>query len=158
MNDPLPYRLADTPIGAVTIEDWFYRMGDRALGPIPRVELERLLSTRQIGPAVQVWKDGMPSWVPAARVPGLVPPEGGLQFIVPTGRTSASSLAAGYLGLFGIVVLPLAPAALVLGILGVRDLRKNPEKNGWGRAITGIALGGLMTLIALAMLLSLLTR
>jgi hypothetical protein len=43
-------------------------------------------------------------------------------------------------------VFPLGYAALVLGILGVRDLRAHPEKNGWGRAITGIVLGALITI------------
>ena len=125
---------------------WFYRVGESQLGPVPMIELQRLLAAGQIGPAVAVWREGMPSWLPASQIPGMMASEGGLQFIVPTGRTSQSSLAAGYLGLFGLVFCPLGPAALVFGILGVRDLKKHPEKNGWGRAITGIVLGALTTI------------
>ena len=58
-------------------------------------------------------------------------------------------MAAGYLGIFGFFFPPIGVAALVLGILGVRDLKNHPEKNGWGRAITGIVLGALMTLATL---------
>lgn len=124
---------------------WFYRVGESQWGPVPATELKRLMSTGQLGPAIAVWRDGMPGWMPASLVPGLHPTEGGLQFLVPTGRTSKSSMAAGYLGLFALLFLPLAPAALVFGILGVRDLKRHPEKNGWARAITGIVLGGLTT-------------
>ncbi len=130
---------------------WFYRVGGSQLGPVPMLELQRLMSSGQIGPAIAVWREGMPDWMPAAQVlvgqmPGMLPNENGLQFLVPTGRTSKTSMAAGYLGLFGLLFFPMGPAALVLGIVGVRDLKKHPEKNGWGRAITGIVLGGLITL------------
>ncbi|HSO32748.1 MAG TPA: GYF domain-containing protein [Labilithrix sp.] len=136
---------------------WFYRVGESQVGPVPIVELQRLLGAGQIGPAAAVWRDGMPSWVPAGQVPGLMPAENGLQYIVPTGRTSRSSMAAGYLGIFGLFFFPLGVAAVVLGIVGIRDLKKHPEKNGWGRAITGIVLGGLTT-VGLVFLLVLIAR
>ena len=125
---------------------WFYRVGESQLGPVPVIELQRLMGSGQIGPSVALWREGMPGWVPASHVPALTPSEGGLQFLVPTGRTSGLSMTAGYLAIFGFFFPPLAPVALVLGILGVRDLRRHPQKNGWGRAITGIVLGGLVTL------------
>lgn len=125
---------------------WFYRVGESQIGPVPMMELQRLMGTGQIGPSVALWKEGMAGWVPASQVPALMPAEGGLQFLVPTGRTSGLALTAGYLGIFGFFFPPLAPVALVLGILGVRDLKRHREKNGWGRAITGIVLGGLLTL------------
>jgi hypothetical protein len=125
---------------------WFYRVGESQLGPVPMFELQRLIAGGQIGRAVTVWREGMPGWIPASHVPGLLPTDNGLHFIVPTGQTSKSALAAGYLGLFGIFFFPLGIAGLVLGIIGVRDLRRNPDKNGWARAITGIVLGGLVTL------------
>ncbi len=40
----------------------------------------------------------------------------------------------------------LGPAALVLGILGVRYVKANPTAKGTGHAIAGIVLGGLTTL------------
>jgi hypothetical protein len=125
---------------------WFYRVGATQLGPVPRVELQQMIARGQIGPSVALWTDGMSDWMPASHVPGFMPSEQGLQFLVPTARTSASAMASGYLGIFGFFFPPFGIAALVLGILGVRDLKKHPEKNGWGRAITGIVLGGLLTL------------
>jgi hypothetical protein len=137
---------------------WFYRVGESQIGPVPLVELRRLMGIGQLGPSIAVWREGMPGWMPAAQVPGLMASEGGLQFIVPTGRTSKAALVAGYLGLFGLIFLPFGPVALVLGILGVRDLKRNPHKNGWGRAITGIVLGGLLTLAALCWVFVVATR
>jgi hypothetical protein len=132
----------------------FYRLGESQLGPVPMIELRRLIGSGQIGPAIAVWREGMPGWIPASQVPGMLPSEEGLQFLVPTGRTSKSSMAAGYLGLFGLIFPPLGVAALVLGIVGVRDLQQHREKNGWGRAITGIVLGGLVTLALLLWLVA----
>lgn len=131
---------------------YYYRYGEAQYGPIPRAELERLIAAGQLTRATPVWGDGMAGWAPASHLPGPVADEGGIQFLIPTARTSRYSLAAGYLGLFGIVVFPLAPFAILLGILGIRDLKRNPEKNGWGRAITGVVLGGLTTLGALVVL------
>ncbi|HVH47546.1 MAG TPA: DUF4339 domain-containing protein [Labilithrix sp.] len=130
-------------------EAWFYRLGESQLGPVSTEELRRLIGTRQIGPAIAVWREGLPGWMPASQVPQLLPSEGGLKFIVPTGRTSGASMAAGYLGLFGFFFPPLGLAALILGLIGVRDLRRNREKNGWGRAVTGIVLGGLLTALTI---------
>ena len=38
-----------------------------------------------------------------------------------------------------------APFALVIGILAVRDIKKNPKKHGLGRAWFGIIMGALGT-------------
>ena len=128
---------------------WFYRVGTTQLGPVPMVELQQMIARGQLGPGVTLWSEGMPDWTPAAHVPGFMPSEQGLQFLVPTARTSGSAMAAGYLGIFGFFFPPMGIAALILGIMGIRDLKKHPEKNGWGRAITGIVMGGLMTLAML---------
>jgi phage FluMu protein Com len=59
------------------------------------------------------------------------------------------ALAAYYLGVFSLIPclgLLLGPAALVLGILGMRHVKANPTAKGTGHAIAGIVLGGLTTL------------
>lgn len=53
-----------------------------------------------------------------------------LRWLVPVQR-SGWAIAAGYAGLFGLVIVP-APIALVLGILALRDLGAHPEKHGRG--------------------------
>src|SRR5262249_42831092 len=59
------------------------------------------------------------------------------------------ALAAYYLGVFGLIPclgLLLGPAALILGILGMRYVKANPTAKGTGHAIAGIIMGSLATL------------
>src|SRR5215213_10706907 len=76
----------------------------------------------------------------------------GMRMLMPVGR-SEWAIAAGYAGLFGFTVF-LAPIALVLGIVAMFDLKRNPDKHGWGRAIFGTLVGVLGTglLIAIALM------
>lgn len=55
-----------------------------------------------------------------------------MRMLLPVGR-SGLAIAAGYAGLFALLIVP-APLALVLGILAVRDIKKNPRNTGWARA------------------------
>ncbi len=66
-----------------------------------------------------------------------------MRMLLPVGR-SGFAIAASYAGLFALLVVP-APLALLLGILAVRDLRRNPKKYGMGRAIFGVVMGALGT-------------
>lgn len=59
------------------------------------------------------------------------------------------ALVAYYLGVFSLIPclgLLLGPAALVLGILGLRYVKANPTAKGTGHAIAGIVMGVLTTL------------
>jgi hypothetical protein len=67
----------------------------------------------------------------------------GMRMLMPVGR-SGWAIAAGYAGLFGLVIFP-APLALVLGLVAMFDLKRNPKKHGWGRAIFGTVVGLLGT-------------
>lgn len=62
-----------------------------------------------------------------------------MRFLLPVGR-SGYAIAAGYLGLFSILIV-FAPFALLFGVLAVIDIKKNKEKHGMGRAIFGIVMG-----------------
>jgi hypothetical protein len=66
-----------------------------------------------------------------------------LQWMLPVGR-SGYAVAAGYLGLLSLLVVP-APLALLFGILAIKDIERNPERLGKGRAIFGIVMGVLGT-------------
>ena len=80
----------------------------------------------------------------------------GLQYVIPI-NTSGLAIAAGYVGLISVLCLP-APLALLLGILALRHLKKNPKLHGKGRAIFAIVMGSLfmfapaigMTILALS--------
>jgi Na+/H+-dicarboxylate symporter len=71
--------------------------------------------------------------------------------LLPVGR-SGLAIAAGYLGLFGLVIFPLAFIGLIIGVLAIRDLKQNPEKHGMGRAIFGVVVGALWAVALVAFL------
>ena len=76
---------------------------------------------------------------PVASVPFGSDPHDPMHWMLPTGRTP-QSIAAGYLGLFGLVIFPLAPFAIGFGIWAlVRS--KQTGKHGRGRAVFGIIAG-----------------
>ena len=62
-----------------------------------------------------------------------------MRFLLPVGR-SGWAVAAGYLGLFSVCPI-LAPIAVVVSIVALRDLKINPKKFGKGRAIFGLVMG-----------------
>jgi hypothetical protein len=66
-----------------------------------------------------------------------------MRTLLPVGR-SWWAIAAGYLGLFSLLVFP-APLALLTGIVGIIDIRRHPHRHGMGRCIFGIVMGGFGT-------------
>ena len=50
---------------------WFYLKNGRRVGPFSPVELETMAATGQLVPADSVRKEGMPEWMPAAKISGL---------------------------------------------------------------------------------------
>lgn len=103
-------------------------------------------------PGSQRYWDGK-AWTSHAAAP-VRPPErlgdsAGMRMLLPVGR-SPLAIVAGYLGLVSVLCVP-APFALGFGIAAAVDLKRHPEKHGWGRAIFGIVMGGLFTLLAIVM-------
>jgi hypothetical protein len=72
-------------------------------------------------------------------------------FAIPVGRTGLS-IVAGYLGLLSILP-PFAPISLVVSILALNQLKNNPGKLGRGRAIFGLIMGILGSIILVLLLL-----
>lgn len=66
-------------------------------------------------------------------------------------KVSGLALAAGYVGLVSLCLVP-APFAILLGILALCDLRKHPGKQGYGRAIFAIVMGTLALIMGLGLL------
>ncbi|NQU24120.1 MAG: DUF4190 domain-containing protein [Candidatus Nealsonbacteria bacterium] len=79
-----------------------------------------------------------------------------VRMLIPVGR-SALAIAAGYAGLFAVLIFP-APIALILGILAVRDIRRHPKKHGMGRAVFGIVMGGIGSVFLLFGLVGLIAQ
>jgi hypothetical protein len=67
-----------------------------------------------------------------------------MRMLLPVGR-SPWAIAAGYVALFAILLFPLAPVALALGLQARRDIRRTPGLHGMGRAAFAIVVGGLWT-------------
>ena len=75
-----------------------------------------------------------------------------VRMLLPVGR-SGWAIAAGYAGLFAIVCFP-APLAIILGVIAIVHLRRNPKLHGWGRAIFGLVMGVICTIFLVLMLVS----
>jgi hypothetical protein len=76
--------------------------------------------------------------------------DGGISTLIP--YTNPKALIAYYLGIFGLIpcLWPvLGPAAFILGILGLRYLKRRPGAHGIAHAIVGIVLGSLETIAAI---------
>ena len=57
--------------------------------------------------------------------------DAGMRMLLPVGR-SWWAIAAGYMGLFSLLIFP-APIAIILGIIAIIDIKKHPGKHGIGR-------------------------
>lgn len=75
-----------------------------------------------------------------------------MRLLLPVGR-SGWAIAAGYLGLRSPLLI-FAPFALVCGIVAIIDMRRNPHRHGMGRAIFGIVMGALFSILLLVMVIS----
>ena len=149
---------------------WFYMKNQEQVGPLDWEQLTAAAREGRLLPNDAVWTQGMPQWQAAGSVAGLfamqtqqafaygsqgyvVPPSQNntdplLRMALPIGR-SWWAIAAGYFGLFSLIILP-APIALLLGIAALADIRRHPEKLGKGRAIFGVIMGLLGTGILIA--------
>ena len=75
-----------------------------------------------------------------------------MRILLPVNR-SGYAIVAGYLGLISILLIP-APFALLFGVLGMRDIKNNDEKHGMGRAIFGIVMGAIFSILFLIFIFS----
>jgi hypothetical protein len=122
------------------------------LGPFSEVELQNMLAARQISLTDLVWQQGDTQWralnTVASFTPTVPPPNEGITTIIPV--TNPAALTAYYLGVFSLIPcvgLLLAIPALILGIIGLKKAKQNPQIKGTVHAWVGIVLGALMTLL-----------
>lgn len=80
-----------------------------------------------------------------------------MRMLLPVGR-SGWAIAAGYLGLFGLIIVP-APLALIVSVVAILDINKSKKtehpKHGMGRAVFGLIVGLVGTIILGVLLLNL---
>lgn len=115
------------------------RLGERRVRHIQSGEFLTPDQVRQVTGGAGVATVQMPGW-DHAKVDGNKDP---MRFVAPV-HASGLAVAAGYLGLFSVLFI-FAPIALILSILALNDLKKNPHKTGKGRAIFGLIMGGIFS-------------
>lgn len=133
---------------------------------LPDAEAGRVVNCSTCGAVVQVPAAGLVTLMPEAPQAAPVPPplpyshiaqsfedNTAMRMLLPVGR-SGWAIAAGYLGLFSVLILP-APVALLISILAMRDLKRHPDKHGLGRAIFGLVMGILGTVLLAMMAIGL---
>lgn len=55
--------------------EWHYSREGKRYGPVPLSELKKLAEAGELAPSDFVWKEGLPEWVEASSIKGLLPPE-----------------------------------------------------------------------------------
>ena len=156
---------------------WYYRHENQQQGPVSWDQMLAAARKSEFGPHDPVWCAGMPDWQMAIAVPGLFPdvpqfpsmPPGfasfppplpppdvgedlGMRMLLPVGR-SGWAIASGYLGLCSFFPI-LGPFAIFTGIMAIRAMRRDPKLHGMGRAVFGIVMGILGTLLLLAIIVA----
>ncbi len=92
---------------------------------------------------------------PVRRPEASIGDDPAMRMLLPVGR-SGLAIAAGYLGLFSFLIFP-APICLLVSILAVRDLNRNRDKHGMGRAVFGLIMGILGSVFLAIMLVAMAT-
>lgn len=152
----------------------------QTLGSFAEQELRQGVSTGLFLYHDLAWTEGMAEWSVLGQVLGLPPnqagpvfsppplqqvrklgDDAGMRMLLPVGR-SGWAIAAGYLGLFALLIAP-APLAVIVSIIAIADIRKSKQpgahpKHGMGRAIFGLIIGIVGSLLLLKMILAMLSQ
>jgi uncharacterized protein DUF4190/uncharacterized protein DUF4339 len=141
----------------VLSDGWYYGSATNRQGPVHGTRLQELVKAGWIRRETLIWREEWPTWRPAGQFPFLFATQHeadpALGLLVPTGPQSGLAIAAGYCGIFSIFPV-LAPVAIILGVLALKDLKAHPEKKGAGRAITGIVLGTFVSVVVLLLIIA----
>jgi LSD1 subclass zinc finger protein len=74
------------------------------------------------------------------------------RLLLPVGR-SGWAIAAGYLGLLAACPV-MAPLAIIVSVIAIVHLRRNPKLHGWGRAIFGLSMGIVFSIVAIVFIVA----
>ena len=136
--------------------------GGAEYGPVSTEELQHWIAQNRCTRESLVEVDGSGEWVPLATLPEYsrafaapVPAaaasgqgEGGVSTVIPYKNVPA--LIAYYVGVFCIICPPLLCfPAIILGVIGLRRVKENPEVKGTAHAWIGILSGSLFLLLSI---------
>jgi hypothetical protein len=131
----------------------------KQLGPFTEAELQTQLASGAVSPNDYIWWEGQKDWVLLSQTPyggSATPPPpmtpGGLPGMVsvPGGATGTSKLAVWslVLGCLSIFLSLLASIpAIILGHMGLNQIKRNPGLQGGGMALAGLILGYIFTFL-----------
>ena len=138
--------------------------GGAEYGPVSTEELQQWVAQNRCTRESLVEVDGSGEWVPLATLPEFqdafaAPPapapapasaegEGGVSTVIP--YKNAPALIAYYVGVFCIICPPLLCfPAIILGVIGLRRVKENPEVKGTAHAWIGILSGSFFLLLSI---------
>ncbi len=138
--------------------------GGAEYGPVSTEELQHWIAQNRCTRESLVEVDGSGEWVPLATLPEFqdafaAPPapapasaegegEGGVSTVIP--YKNAPALIAYYVGVFCIICPPLLCfPAIILGVIGLRRVKENPEVKGTAHAWIGILSGSFFLLLSI---------
>ncbi|MBT3615246.1 MAG: DUF4339 domain-containing protein [Verrucomicrobia bacterium] len=131
-------------------------------GPVSTEELQQWVAQNRCTPKSLVEVDGSGEWVPLATLPKFqdafaaspaaspasAEGEGGVSTVIPYKNVPA--LIAYYVGVFCIICPPLLCfPAIILGVIGLRRVKENPEVKGTAHAWIGILSGSFFLLLSI---------
>jgi hypothetical protein len=138
-------------------QSWYYHQFGATKGPVDFSRLQQLADAGEVVGEDLVWKEGMPEWIHAGRVPGLLRPtevsahaKAAAEPTVPQSHyagmaepprvsgLAVASLVLGILWLFGIGSL----LAVIFGAVALHQIRiSHGRVTGTGLAVAGLTLG-----------------
>jgi hypothetical protein len=142
------------------VDGWYYENNGERRGPLTLAQMQTLVKAGGIRRDTRVWRPGAAETdlTRAGDFLGelsVVPSDDGLKHVLPVGH-SGWAIAAGYLGLFSVIPI-VSYAGLAVSIIAARDLKRHPEKLGWGRVITGLIVSSLFSILWTGALIQLFT-
>lgn len=132
---------------------------NQQIGPFTEAEVKAQLAAGTISPQDHVWWQGQQDWVPLSQtalggggtpvIPGAssiptVSSPGGL-VVQPTSKLAIWALVCGCLSF--VFSLFASIPAIILGHMGLKEIKKNPGMQGHGMALAGLILGYAFTLL-----------
>ena len=149
----------------------YVHRNNQQLGPFTEAEIKAQLASGTISPQDHVWWQGQAGWVPLSQTPFAgpgapvvlgAPPTPAVPYPAgapaPTSKLAIWALVCGCLSL--VCGLFASIPAIILGHMGLSEVKKNPAVQGRGMALAGVILGYIFTaligvyLISIVVLLS----
>ena len=130
--------------GAMT--HWFYGENGLQFGPVDDAGIRQLIASGRVVPSTLVWREGMPSWLPLAKVPELsqsMVPYAPYCAPAPTCGLAIASMVCGIVGvMFCYFCALLGIPAVICGHMALKQMNESPlPMTGRGMALTGLILG-----------------